>query len=97
MQAPMQSDRKVKPDLVEYRTMTLSEVRALKSGDRVRLILNNGRIGEAKINGAIKVWKSDPSRIEVPIKYGLYEYTHFDSSEATQRLVVLLSDSEGLL
>lgn len=38
----------------------------------IRTISGDAR--EVKVNGAVRRWKRDASRIEVPCKYGLYEY-----------------------
>jgi len=70
------------------RSMTKEEILALTPGKRVHLRLNDGRIGSAKVNGKVRTWKRDPSRVEVPLKYGLYEYCTFSLSEALARLVV---------
>jgi hypothetical protein len=29
---------------------------------------------QVKVNGAVRTWKRDANRIEVPFKYGMYEY-----------------------
>ena len=44
--------------------------------------------GQVKVNGAIKTWKRDPSRFEIPVKYGLYQCARFDQDEALRRFVV---------
>ena len=33
-----------------------------------------GRWRTVKVNGKVRTWKRDSERIEVPCKYGLYEY-----------------------
>lgn len=33
-------------------------------------------ITRARVNGAVKTWKRDAARVQVPIKHGLYEYTY---------------------
>lgn len=38
----------------------------------VRDRLGNAR--RVKVNGKVRTWKRDTNRIEVPCKYGLYEY-----------------------
>jgi len=67
--------------------MTKDEVRAIPSGSHVSCLLNNGRLGSVKIT-SIKTWKREPERIEVGVKYGMYEFTTFDAAEAAQRFVV---------
>jgi len=40
-----------------------------------------GDARRAKVNGQVRRWKRDRSRIEVPLKYGMYEYGKFDSND----------------
>lgn len=72
-----QSDRTKQPKLTEYRPMTLEEAKNLTAGSHPSVILNSGRVGVVKVNGAVRRWKREPDRIEVPAKYGMYEYTTF--------------------
>lgn len=72
-----QSDRRKQPEQREYRPMTLAEAKELSYGDHPHVILNSGRVGVVKVNGAVRRWKREPDRIEVPAKYGMYEYTTF--------------------
>jgi len=81
------TDRKKTPDLHEYRPLTRDEVLALKAGQTVEFIRNDGKVGSIKINGAVRTWKRDPNRVEVPVKYGMYEYATFDLDEAMRRMV----------
>jgi hypothetical protein len=82
-----QSDRKVKPDPVIVETLTKDEILALHYGQHVAVILNNGKLGQVKINGAVKTWKRDADRVEVPIKYGMYECATFSLAQALDRFV----------
>ena len=34
----------------------------------------HGNARTVKVNGAVRRWKRDRTRIEVPFKYGMYEY-----------------------
>lgn len=52
--------------------ITLDEAKALKPGDI--LIDNNNK--RWKVNGQVKLWKTDPKRIKVPLKHGLYTYDY---------------------
>ena len=83
-----QGDRKKNPDMVTVRPMTRDEILALGYGDHPAVILRSGKLGAVKINGAIRTWKRDPERIEVPLKYGMYEYATFDMRESLERFVV---------
>ena len=82
------SDKRKNPTMIEVRPMTETEIRALRYGDNPSIILNDGTLAECKVNGAVRTWKRNPSRIEVPIKYGMYVYATFDLSEALRRFVV---------
>jgi hypothetical protein len=42
---------------------------------------------EMKINGKVRRWKRDPDRVEIPTKYGLYEYFTFTNNDY-DRIVV---------
>lgn len=42
---------------------------------------------QAKVNGAVRTWKRDPNRIEVPCKYGLYEYFTLEARHITDVLI----------
>jgi hypothetical protein len=66
--------RKV-PAIVKVRDLTREEALALSG--HAEFIANDGKLRRIKINGAVRTWKRDPSRIEVPCKYGLYEYATF--------------------
>ena len=62
---------------VWVRDMTLEEAKQLASGRHAAIIAGDGTIRRVKINGRVRTWKRDPNRIEVPVKYGMYEYTTF--------------------
>ena len=56
-----------------FRYATREEVARMQYGHHVKLLwLKDKVVGEAKVNGAVKTWKRDTDRLEVPIKYGLY-------------------------
>lgn len=80
-------DRKKTPTLHEFRTLTRDEILALGSGFHVLAIRNDGKVGRVKINGSIRTWKRDPNRVEIPLKYGMYEFATFSLDEALARFV----------
>jgi hypothetical protein len=82
----------IPPKSVQVRYMTLEEVKALGYGSHPDFIANDGTLRTCKVNGAVKTWKRDSERIEVSVKYGLYEYATFDTVEALKRFVVRVSD-----
>lgn len=87
-------DRTKAPVKTEYRPMTVAEAKALTYGQHVTFLANDGTARDCKVNGAPKTWKRDPSRVEVPIKYGMYEYARFSSQHdgTMERLLVLVSE-----
>ena len=51
-----------------------------------------------KINGAVKTWKRDTSRVEVPLKYGLYEmFRDSARSDGTMHYLIVDCDKDGEL
>ena len=88
------ADRKKKPTPVRYRFMTRDEILALTYNDHPEMILNNGRTGTVKVNGAVKRWKRDADRAEIPVKYGLYVTYRLSLSEALTRFVVRVHEGE---
>lgn len=83
-----QSDRRKKPRLREYRNLTEAEVRGLGRGEHVQIILTTGRVGMARVNGAVRTWKRDPNRVEIPMKYGFRDCFTLTLKEATRLMVV---------
>jgi len=45
----------------------------LDSG-KLEVAMKNGRWWQLRRNGATKTWKTDPERIRVPVKMGMYGY-----------------------
>jgi hypothetical protein len=58
---------------LRVRFMLASEAKTLGYGQHINFIDNAGCIRRAKVNGQPKTWKRDANRVEVPLKYGLYE------------------------
>lgn len=50
--------------------INLVEARHLQVGD----ILHDLQGNRWKVTGSVKSWKTDPSRIRVPLKHGMYTY-----------------------
>lgn len=46
-----------------------------------------GNARTVKVNGKVRTWKRDPNRIEVPYKYGLYEYGVLTASDISDVLI----------
>lgn len=88
------SDKKKSPTPVRVRMMTREEILALSYGDHPAVLLNDGRLGECKVNGRVRTWKRDPERVEVPLKYGMYEFATFSLRDALTRFVVIEGENE---
>lgn len=57
--------------------LTLDEAKALRPGNTVYSLRSANRKGEphhVKVNGQVKTWKRDTSRVQVPWKFGLYDH-----------------------
>jgi hypothetical protein len=65
----------------EFRPMTLEEAKLLSYGDHIWFLATDGSARQVKVNGQVKRWKRDPDRIEVPVKYGMYEHATFYSRD----------------
>lgn len=60
-------------------SLTLEQAKALKRGD----ILHDKGMGRWKVNGQVKTWKTDPTRVRVPVKHGLYAYGYITEANLT--------------
>ena len=87
LRLPVRQGRK----LVEYtfRHMLLDEIKDLGPGDRVWVTAGGFAI-TIKVNGVVKRWKREPDRVEVPVKYGLYDCDRWDTETALARLLVMI-------
>jgi hypothetical protein len=96
-------DRKAKPTLAPYRTVTVDEVRTWAMlQDRalagavwppplptLYYLDSHGKAANIRQNGKIKTWKRDATRVELPVKFGMYEaFRITDEDIAAGRLLV---------
>lgn len=72
----------------KFRPMTFNEVTALGYGDHPWILSNAGDARRVKVNGTPKRWKRDRERVEVPIKYGMYECARWGRAECLARFLV---------
>lgn len=92
---PLHSDRTKEPALLNWRGMTDAEILKLRYGDHVHVILNNNNgVGSVKINGKVRIWKRNPERIEVPVKWGLREFAVFSFTDCRARFLVAMPTNE---
>lgn len=72
------------------RPITLSQAKKLKHGQTLYHLAFKNADGTAqrwRVNGKVKTWKTQPNRVQVPIKHGLYNYDYL--TEDTLHLVSL--------
>jgi hypothetical protein len=79
-------DRSKKKRTVRVRRMTRAEVLALSG--HADFLARDGTLRTLKINGRVRTFKRDPDRVEVPVKYGMYEYATLSLQEALDKFVV---------
>jgi len=58
----------------EFRLMTADEAAALAVGGWCWFFALDGTARQIKINGAPRTWKTRQGDVEIPVKYGMYEY-----------------------
>ncbi len=60
----------------EFRTpATANEAEVYcNASSHIYALSNSGDARRVKVNGKVRRWKREPDRIEIPVKYGLYEY-----------------------
>jgi hypothetical protein len=66
------------------RQITLSQAKKLKHGQTLyHLVFKNadGTAQRWRVNGKVKTWKTQPERVQVPIKHGLYSYDYLTENE----------------
>jgi hypothetical protein len=71
--------------------ITLEQAKELKYGDI--LVTDSGK--RWKVNGQVKTWKTDESRIRVPLKHGLYAYDALTTEDFTPNGVFEFLTKEG--
>jgi hypothetical protein len=83
-------DTSKNPRMLRYRRMTVQEAQSLTTS-HIAVLSHDGVLRRAKVNGRAKVWKTNPERVRVPVKYGLYEcfYLEDDGSGFVTYGVVL--------
>jgi hypothetical protein len=54
--------------------LTRHNIDSLLDSGRLEVGMRNGRWWKLRRNGATKTWKTDPERIRVPVKAGMYTY-----------------------
>jgi len=88
----LRSDKRVNPEVREYRILTNAECRNLRG--HAEILDCNGKVARVKIT-SVKIWKTR-SDIEVKCQFGLYEYFTVRLSDNTfnTELVTEVLDDE---
>ena len=78
-----------KGDAVQFRRIeTIQEaIDHCSKSSHVWILSLRGDARQAKVNGKVRTWKRNPSRIEIPMKYGLYEYFTITNRDFTDILI----------
>lgn len=83
-------DRRVHKGHYRVRPLTLADViRSTPTGEIKitspdgHMVSTDGQYRRIKINGRVRTWKRDPTRVEIPCKYGMYEHATFEWGTVT--------------
>ena len=64
--------------------ITLEQAKSLKFGDILYSTLHKNADGTPqrwRVNGVVKVWKTRPDEVKVPVKRGLYSYDYLTHND----------------
>ena len=77
-----------------FRPMTFQEARALSYGNHIWFVGARGDARRVKVNGRPRTWVRSPDRIEIPVKYGMYEFAIFNERDIAEGKLLVPTDSE---
>jgi hypothetical protein len=63
-----------------YRTLTLEEKKNIQFSE-VFIQADCGCFLRVKINGQVKTWKRNINKVQIPYKYGMYEYGYITEND----------------
>jgi len=66
------------------RTLTLTRAKKLSGYDILHHNTHRNADGSCerwRLNGQVQLWKTDPGRIRIPVKRGMYEYDQLTASD----------------
>lgn len=78
-------NRNKTPEMLEFRKMTREETLAVHG--TIWIVANDGKARNVKVT-SVKTWKRSPDRVEIGLKYGMYEFATFNLAEAMERFLV---------
>ena len=84
-----------------FRRVTIAELLRpwLDTQGEWHVLGDSGDVLRARTNGALKRWKRSPTRLRLPMKYGMYEYFAIETtgreaaSDFVPRLLIPLGDA----
>lgn len=88
-------DRKKHPRMFKVRPMTFEEVLVLKRGDECLFHANDGSARRVRVTGQVKIWKTRPRDLSVPVKYGMWESAHVEWKDGVHHGTQLLMEVES--
>lgn len=56
--------------------LTLQQIETALDNGQLWVLMGSGRYWRCRRNGATKTWKRKPNRFSIPVKAGMYAYTH---------------------
>lgn len=68
-----------------------------RANSHITFLSNDGTSRTAKVNGQVRTWKRDANRVEVPIKYGMYEYGTFTAWDIGRVLIPVTCDCKTVI
>jgi len=69
--------------------ITLKQAKQLTYGDVIysnQFTNANKTPRRWRVNGQVKIWKRDPNRIQIPVKYGLYNHAYLCHGEISNKV-----------
>lgn len=70
--------------------ITFKQAKQLKFGDMLycnTITMADGKTpARWRVNGKVKTWKRDPYRLEIPLKYGLYNFSYLCHGTIANRI-----------
>ena len=68
-----------KRQYVAGQALTIEQAKSLKPGDMLYHRVNHNSDGTCqrwRVNGQVKTWKRDASRVQIPVKHGMYAFDY---------------------
>lgn len=88
-------DRKKHPRMLKVTPLTFEQTLSLKRGDELWFHANDGTARRCRVTGKVKMWKTRPRDLKVPVKYGMYESAYAEFVNDGRRGVILLVEVES--